>query len=774
MADELNNKKNIDDSKQSLNDFNAALKESVDLSKQLAKAVSSIPAELKLSESKNKNLVRGAQDYNKLLNDTLKLSDKIAKGKAKEKEVQDQINAISKEGKKFAEENASSFGKGGRFLLKQKELQKDINFLQATQLKRQGDLEEAVNKIKQIEDQIATQKERSLINSQEKRLANARIKELKGDLKNQEKTARALDDMIKSEEKRLSIKAKEKKTVDNSIGSYKDLISLFDKLLLLAKDIEGTVKETTFDKLRSGDFKKQAEGIKELFSFASGLGAAFKPVLDFAFKISSQTTQLQKNLVLSQSEARNLRQDFNAIAVSSNDIAITTDRLVEANTALGKQLGFSSEFTEDLNKQFVKLTKQLGLSEEAAGGLAKLSIATGATLEDTKNIAYETTQGLSSQYGIQLNQREVLEEIGKLSGQTLAMFKANPKALAEAVAQAKLLGTTLDQTKKQASSLLNFETSIENELQAELLTGQQLNLERARTAALMGDQTTVMKELANQNIDFNKFSNMNVIAQDKVAAALGLSSDELSDQLLKQQYLGKSREEIAALAGEEVANRVEAISAQDKFNLAVEKMQDIIGKIVGGPLGKFIDGMASLVESSTVLYSILGAMAGISLVKLISSIVTMSASLAASGVAAGALTAFLNPVNLLIGIAALAGIGALIGSAMSDASEAATPMANGGLLYGPTNILAGEYSGAENNPEVIAPLSDLQDIISNTNRQTVVAQDNSEMLSKFDALISKMENVSSGIGKLNNKEGKVLINGQAAGTAQMMGNYNLA
>jgi hypothetical protein len=48
------------------------------------------------------------------------------------------------------------------------------------------------------------------------------------------------------------------------------------------------------------------------------------------------------------------------------------------------------------------------------------------------------------------------------------------------------------------------------------------------------------------------------------------------------------------------------------------------------------------------------------------------------------------------------------------------------------------------------------------------------MLSKFDALISKMENVSSGIGKLNNKEGKVLINGQVAGTAQMMGNYNLA
>jgi hypothetical protein len=56
------------------------------------------------------------------------------------------------------------------------------------------------------------------------------------------------------------------------------------------------------------------------------------------------------------------------------------------------------------------------------------------------------------------------------------MFKASPEALTQAVAQARLLGTTLETTKKQAASLLNFETSIENELQAELLTGQQLNL----------------------------------------------------------------------------------------------------------------------------------------------------------------------------------------------------------------------------------------------------------------------------------------------------------
>lgn len=42
---------------------------------------------------------------------------------------------------------------------------------------------------------------------------------------------------------------------------------------------------------------------------------------------------------------------------------------------------------------------------------------------------------------------------------------------------------------------------------------------------------------------------------------------------------------------------------------------------------------------------------------------------------------------------------------------AATAFANGGIVYGPTLGLMGEYSGARNNPEVIAPLDKLQSIM---------------------------------------------------------------
>lgn len=47
--------------------------------------------------------------------------------------------------------------------------------------------------------------------------------------------------------------------------------------------------------------------------------------------------------------------------------------------------------------------------------------------------------------------------------------------------------------------------------------------------------------------------------------------------------------------------------------------------------------------------------------------------------------------------------------------QSALPFASGGLVYGETFARIGEYVGARNNPEVVAPLSDLRNILASTN-----------------------------------------------------------
>ena len=54
---------------------------------------------------------------------------------------------------------------------------------------------------------------------------------------------------------------------------------------------------------------------------------------------------------------------------------------------------------------------------------------------------------------------------------------------------------------------------------AELLYGKQINLEKARLYALTGDYEGLTREI-NKNVgDFNDFSNMNVLQQEKLAQA---------------------------------------------------------------------------------------------------------------------------------------------------------------------------------------------------------------------------------------------------------------
>ena len=71
--------------------------------------------------------------------------------------------------------------------------------------------------------------------------------------------------------------------------------------------------------------------------------------------------------------------------------------------------------------------------------------------------------------------------------------------------------------------------------------------------------------------------------------------------------------------------------------------------------------------------------------------------------------------------AAIPFAGFAIGAGFSLAAAAmvqaigAMPFADGGVVSGPTLALVGEYAGAGNNPEVIAPLDKLRSLIETDN-----------------------------------------------------------
>ena len=461
-----------------------------------------------------------------------------------------------------------------------------------------------------------------------------------------------------------------------TLEQQNELIQKREKLEQSARD-----KALTF----GNKFKAAWIGINEL---AKGFGKAlldpltiFAGLANQANKIDQELVGFQKNLMLSRSGAIALRMELSQAALATNSNLINTSDLVKAQANLNELLGVQGKI--DANNLVIQtqLTKLVGIQAAEAAKLQFFAEATGQDFEEQYTSQLRTTQEVSKQFGVQINQRKVLEEVGKQGAFALAQFRGSTTALTEAVAKATALGTTLEGVNQVASSLLNFEDSISKELEAELLIGREINLERARYFALTNDINGLMDELNKEMGTFSDFQNMNVIQQQALAESLGMNVGQLSEMLLKQEYLNEQGEIIKDVTDEELRNRLESLSTQEKFNMAIEKMQGLIGDLVQGPLGTFMDIMGTILENTVALGSILGIIATVQIAKMVSGFAqaarglrAMAAASKSTAIANAAAYAVANPFKALLGLAAagaaIGGIAALISNSSEDAPGA--------------------------------------------------------------------------------------------------------
>lgn len=444
-----------------------------------------------------------------------------------------------------------------------------------------------------------------------------------------------INDKIK---KRVAFEEKAAKAT-RSFTALADLSSSIPGLRKLAgpfKEAEQAARNA-FEATEDGS-EANAAGIKALGKafkaplFQLGLLASlFKGVLNIAFQLDGQITEIAKSQGKSYAEASAFRAELQTAADSTINVVQTTKNLLEAQQQLSKVAGVTAGFKIKELQDQVRLTKNVGLQAEDAAKLATLQRVNGQTADDTLDSIIGQTTALKLATGVTLDNRDVLKEVANISGQLAANYKNNPTLLGEAVVKARSLGLTMAQTAGMAKGLLQFESSISAELEAELLTGKDLNLEKARMLALQGKSVEAAEELARQFGSLEDFQNMNVLAQDALAKSMNMTSDELANTLLQQENLGKlgkvelDRIQIkrAALIAdrkfaeadlllsqakndEDAKAALDRLSAQEQFNAAVDKAKDLFVGLIGnmptllGILGSIAAVMAGIAASAVI------------------------------------------------------------------------------------------------------------------------------------------------------------------------------
>ena len=558
--------------------------------------------------------------------------------------------------------------------------------------------------------------------------------------------------------------------INKGIGDYKQFRAEGMKMGDAMKKAGVSAKQVKVGKLplkATGTLQAGFKALGPILKKAMGPLALIVEAVQAFIQVDKAAGETAKSMGISAAEGGRLNAKMADAAAMSGDLLVSSKDVVAANMELNKMLGTSVEFSGELASEFASVKERTGLSEKAMGMFTKNAMAAGTTIKDQLQEVTAITQEMSAQSGIMLNSKDIQEGIAELSAVQQLNAGRSTEEMARQVFQAKLLGASQSQLESASSSLLDFESSIGAEMEAELLTGKQLNLEAARAAALANDKGKLAEELAKNMGTAAEFGAMNAIQQEKLAAAMGMTKEDMAGMLLEQENLekvkeagfesqseaqnqynaalkeGKLTEELKNKLSEAgVLNQMESATAADKMNAAMEKITDLFVQLMD-PLMPIIDALMAILDPIFAILSpimkLIGDLVGLimkvlmpslnyiqstlgGLAKILTGIFTLDFGMIADGFKGmlnGVITMFDSAKNMLLDVilSPLDGIINLmnlipgveipdVSTSLGEATEL-PQLAKGGVVTGPTQAIIGEGSEAE----AVLPLSKLANML---------------------------------------------------------------
>lgn len=536
------------------------IKESLDLIKQLSKSYEKINT---YSESLEKSTI----NTNKLQRQLEKANENRLKAESKLKDFNDdEIDLLNEK------------------ILKEVDLQKKINSgeLSKSQLKK-------VNRdLSQLQNNIELQLYKTSVQAVKKSQEEVEISE-----------SRVIAE--KQIEKSIGLTGIAIKQVNKYTGLGKDL---YAKMVNEAREGESTTKKwvlglslgavaistmgSKFQKFSSfmgktvgagggGTIGNLAGNVTGLISkipligpIVGGMVDSFANLLDFAVGAASKIQEMGRQVGLTKDQSIQLNNQFSTFATNSGKAYLNSENLFKTYLDISKVLGVNNEISkENLQTQY-ELSKFLGIDAETSAEIEKSSLITGKSSKDIAQGVYSQTKNLERATGISFNYQKILKETANLGGVLGLSFSKYPEKITKALLTTKAMGLELKQLDGMADSFLDFESSISKEFEAQLLTGKDINLAKAREAFLNNDLATAAEEITKQVGDSNEFLNMNRIQQEAIAGAMGMSRDQMAEMLKQQEYLSK----FSAKDVKDLHEKVRLLRLQGKEQEAINLLGD--------------------------------------------------------------------------------------------------------------------------------------------------------------------------------------------------------
>ena len=338
----------------------------------------------------------------------------------------------------------------------------------------------------------------------------------------------------------------------------------------------------------------------------TGAFALFKKLDTAAWDFRKAMGMTRKDSVAIRAQSERMAIDFMHLGVNASDA-------YKAFQTLGQAVGGVHNVTKSMAEDVAIVAAQLGISAEVSTAFMRnLAAVSKSSMEAQVNSMY-IAQSMSAAAGVNLGQ--VMGDVATKSSETLTMMSRLPNAALRTAIELRRMGTDMDKAANSSRHILDFTENVNEEMEASVLLGRSINLQRARELAYRRDLEGSTKEILRITKSVN-FENLDVFQQEAFAKATGKSVDELlemlqaskqieqvkrsgtpqqKEQLALYEKMRQENEAAAKARAKDVSadlrrmgNQERLVQIQNKWNALLAKAQEfllpVIDKLLGGAL----------------------------------------------------------------------------------------------------------------------------------------------------------------------------------------------
>jgi len=299
----------------------------------------------------------------------------------------------------------------------------------------------------------------------------------------------------------------------------------------------------------------------------------------------------RKSTGFTNTQMAELRKNVEQVNREFADMGVTIQEAYKSAEQLVNVFERTSMISKEAVQNVSLLAQNFGVAQEVSAQVLETFMGIGKSSEQAAFDTMKLGAALSEKTGVSF--AKVMKDISSASETTINMIGASPAKLMKAAIAARALGLDINKIAASQRKLLDFSSSINDELQLSALLGKSISFQKARQLAYEGKTDEALKSTLETVKAAGDFEKMNVYQREQLAKAAGMELKDLSKALAVE----KRREEILygsdevarskLLAQEEELKKMKEMTEADEKDLirqnekllAQQKMQGVMTKL---------------------------------------------------------------------------------------------------------------------------------------------------------------------------------------------------